>query len=87
MITHEEMYEYINKMVKRLKNETDGLHFIEYVRQQEKKDELLGLYLQRERLLNNRPKTKYQIDIWKQQLKNNQYVTECLVKQLEEELK
>ena len=52
------------------------------LKQQEKKEELLGLYLEREMLLNNKPKTKYQIDIWKQRLKNNQYIQECLVKEM-----
>jgi hypothetical protein len=52
-----------------------------------KVEELLGLYKQRDYLLSNKPKTKYQIDIWKQRLKNNQYTMECLEKQLEEEMK
>ena len=47
-----------------------------------KEHELLGLYKQRDYLLSNKPKTKYQIDIWKQRLKNNQYTQECLVKEL-----
>ncbi|NLE06393.1 MAG: hypothetical protein GX638_16530 [Crenarchaeota archaeon] len=66
----------------------------QYITQQQAKEqrakkehELLGLYKERDYLLSNKPKTKYQIDIWKQRLKNNQYTMECLEKQLEEKMK
>ncbi len=57
---------------------------IQAITRAKKVEELLGLYKQRDYLLNNKPKTKYQIDVWKQRLKNNQYAQECLVKELEE---
>lgn len=62
----------------------DYLYVKQALTKQEKVNELLGLYKQRDYLLSNKPKTKYQIDIWKQRLKNNQYTQECLVKELEE---
>jgi len=84
-----EKYDWCPLMVDRRKSHYKKID--DYITQQQaqeerakKVEELLGLYLQRERLLNNRPKTKYQINIWKQRLKNNQYIQECLVKELEE---
>ena len=42
---------------------------VKAIERAKKEHELLGLYKQRDYLLSNKPKTKYQIDIWKQRLK------------------